>query len=62
MRKELFLDSDGDLGDDTSSIENEMLPFLIVTDSRSIEGLYLLVNSQQLTHLWRVEIHLQKAF
>lgn len=31
LRKELFLDADGDIGEN-ASIKDEMLPFLIVVD------------------------------
>jgi len=59
LRKELFLDADGDIGFENASIKEEMLPFLIVVDNYSIEGLHVVM---KLRHLWALEPHLKELF
>jgi hypothetical protein len=59
LRKELFLDADGDVGIENASTKDEMLPFLIVVDQGSIEGLLVVM---KLRHLWTFEPHLRELF
>ena len=54
------MDPDCDQGEDTLSHTNGLLPFLIVTDRRSLEGLYILL-MQPISHLWTADLHLREA-
>ncbi|TNV82772.1 hypothetical protein FGO68_gene9238 [Halteria grandinella] len=61
LRKELFLDLDDDFGEETSSYSNELLPFVIVVDQQSTEGLLILLESPLINHLWRIDTHIKEA-
>ena len=52
---------DDDFGEDTASAYNELLPFIIVIDHRSLEGLHLLLKPHFLNHLWKIDFHLAEA-
>lgn len=62
LRKELVLDLDDDFGEETSSHSNELLPFIIVADQQSVEGLHILLETPMINHLWRLDVHVKEAF
>lgn len=61
LRKELLLDPDEDPGEDSAGQFNELMPFLIVIDGKSLEGLHILM-MQEFNHLWIMQKHLKEVF